>query len=661
MPYQTNEDRYEEYVSKTVARINAKYHCNVVHVHDIQEMEQYIAEHQTEQKIGFLLKAPDYMNQPYHYSPIYFERRGATETFAQFDSMQGIPYLVPQSGNPLIERAQYYSPFQRQVSGEGCLEDAVKILTKSFKDEELIDFCVSNSVVNTKITESMTDTEAAQYASARDVKYMSAQQKETMLSLGPQISYQCGKESLLKHGQQPIENLRKLTSLPARFLVNIEHYGTMRHFMETEPEKFKVLYKENETVLQHIQRKGRMRIEDIKTTIVDPKNANDFKGQDFLARQKRYHEKATNPAATKASVTVAILAKERFKTTYTHTISELRALISSGANLADLNDRSGYTPLHALSLCSEVTPEDLEDILGRSNGLNIDEQGSYGYTALQLAVENREIPYVQVLLNKSPEIGVRNNFKTVLMSAMLNIQPIEMMKLLLVHYPDHPLIEIRNSEHGWTPLMLAIADIHNPKHVEIVKFLLNAGADPTAKASSAFPVTYNGIQHESNASVLDIAESIDQAAKPGDTLFAPIIKRAMGLEVAVNTPQIDVLPPYPEPLMNNQPKKEGLGSRLYKSLVSIFGSNIAKFGNAGSIAGAGDASTALILKQLDRLPSDPNNLSTGVPNKEAKSKKANSNNPPTVVVSSAAIIDLPIQNSGNSLNKPQPQGSNRGP
>ncbi|MCX7121651.1 MAG: hypothetical protein NTZ67_07785 [Gammaproteobacteria bacterium] len=255
----------EKYVDDTLRRVNEKYKTDIVFVSNISEMEQYIKNNPSKNKIGFLIKPPWYMQDRGHFSPIYFERVGKTENFMQCDTV-GSVYLLPESEDPTITRKQYYSPFQRQVNDVGCFEDSVTILRKCFQEKDMISFCYENSVKDEEIKIPSEDKKSKHWM------------------------YKSGNADLKSSSREPVAQFHKLTTLPARFLTNIEHYATMRHFREKEPEKFNMPYNDHETVLQHIQRKGILRSQD-KHAPQDESKKDDVKGQDFTSRKRRYHKK----------------------------------------------------------------------------------------------------------------------------------------------------------------------------------------------------------------------------------------------------------------------------------------------------------------------------------------------------------------------------------
>jgi len=280
-----------EYMRDTLQRINSKYSHEIVYVQYPFQIVEYIAAHPEKEKIGFLVDEPIYVHYlprgSGHISPFYFERRGGTEYLMQFDSI-ALPYPLSESSDPKITRKQYYSPFLRQTNKQGCFEDAVKILIKCFQEKDLVAFCESNSEKYNVIKNKPDEADFLQ----------NRQRKVYELAV-----------AIL--GSPCVSEFYKLTSLPARFLVNIEHYETMRHFQTTEPEKFNVMYNDRETVREHIRRKGSIRSITEPDIATNSLKKDDIKGQNFYHRRLRYKKKESSSKRSRKEIT-AILAANLF-------------------------------------------------------------------------------------------------------------------------------------------------------------------------------------------------------------------------------------------------------------------------------------------------------------------------------------------------------------
>ncbi|HSW93203.1 MAG TPA: hypothetical protein VLJ15_02480 [Gammaproteobacteria bacterium] len=260
----------EEYIIRTIGRINAKYKevkCHIVYLDSPQKIDEYIKTHPKKSKIGFLVKGffpefPRYSNpdRP-HYSPVYFERgKNQEKYFVQLDSAVPVPSRFILSSRSETPEKLYYSPFFRQVEMDGCMEDGVKMLSHCFKEKNLIEFCKNNSEGH----------------------------KE-------------------EKSETPVENIFKLKSLPAAFLCQIENYETLRHFRLNEPGKFDKIYKGKETVGQRILRQGEKRVSD------NPKHEGDIKGKNFRRLKAEYQIKARHPEWKKIEVVKKLDDEEKLE------------------------------------------------------------------------------------------------------------------------------------------------------------------------------------------------------------------------------------------------------------------------------------------------------------------------------------------------------------
>lgn len=173
------------------------------------------------------------------------------------------------------------------------MEDGVKVLSQCFKEKSLTEFCKKNAVLAKEITQRPTEYDREYYeflykkydlGNFKSDAKIKPQHKEFLTSYQARRYYARG---VKEFGQSThvVNKVYKLTSLPARFLVNIERYDTMRHFLQNEKNKFQKRYKPNETVLQHLIRKGTIRTS-------NEQKIQDLKGQDFLSRRARYQDKS---------------------------------------------------------------------------------------------------------------------------------------------------------------------------------------------------------------------------------------------------------------------------------------------------------------------------------------------------------------------------------
>lgn len=396
MPLFSDLEDERKYIASTLQRVNDKYHIDVVFVHNTNEMEQHIKENPSKNKIGFVIKPPFYMHDPGHFSPLYFERVGSTENFMQFDSM-GSVYLLPDSDNPAIVRRQYYSPFQRQTDSTGCFEDGVTILRKCFQEKSLVSFCEAGAVKDEEIKVPSEDKKTKHWM------------------------YRAGCSNIEYKSRKPVKEFYKLTTLPARFLTNIEHYGTLRHFRETEPEKFNVMYNDHETVLQHIQRKGTLRADD-KNLPQDESKKEDIKGQDFRKRKRRYQEKTKTPGIQKEEITLKLNAIDEFEKSDVPTRDTIRTLLRFSVPLDYFHNKTYKTLAQIILSHPETTPEDINFIL--SQNIKID---TYEF---RIAASNLDIICFSKLLDYAAE-RLDLNWLFILEDSMRNSNALNIMRAIL--------------------------------------------------------------------------------------------------------------------------------------------------------------------------------------------------------------------------------------
>lgn len=84
----------QEYRDLTINRINSKYSCEIVYIQNINDINSYLEKHPNKTKIGFLVKAPAYLNSPNDYSPIYFEYDQKNKNNISFNLIPPGQYLM---------------------------------------------------------------------------------------------------------------------------------------------------------------------------------------------------------------------------------------------------------------------------------------------------------------------------------------------------------------------------------------------------------------------------------------------------------------------------------------------------------------------------------------------------------------------------------------
>lgn len=172
------------------------------------------------------------------------------------------------------------------------------------------------------------------------------------------------------------------------------------------------------------------------------------------------------------------------------TVAELSDKIATGANV-NAKDDTDRMPLHHLA--GYNTNTEVVKILLNA-GTDVDAEDSNGHRPLDYAVENANIEAVKVLLNAGADVNAKNKIwgRTPLYGAAQNqktfraaIKPLselmqhnsdslEVIKILINSGAD---VQVKDSRDD-TPLHLAAFNIRNP---EIFKALVEIGADIRAE------------------------------------------------------------------------------------------------------------------------------------------------------------------------------------
>ena len=111
-----------------------------------------------------------------------------------------------------------------------------------------------------------------------------------------------------------------------------------------------------------------------------------------------------------------------------------------------------------------------------ANGVDINTKGEYGYTALMGAVNKHHVEMVKYLVEQGADINVKNDY--------------DMTALNSPYLSDI-------SYHGDQDMWDAMAEfdaINKPKNREILKYLIDKGADTSVKNNSGYPILIWAIQ-----------------------------------------------------------------------------------------------------------------------------------------------------------------------
>ena len=110
------------------------------------------------------------------------------------------------------------------------------------------------------------------------------------------------------------------------------------------------------------------------------------------------------------------------------------------------------------------------------NGVNINTKGEYGYTALMGAVDRHHVEMVKFLVENGADINIKNDY--------------DMTALNSSYLSD---INYDGDQEMWDA-MAEFDAINKPKNREILKYLIENGADTSVKNSSGYPILIWAIQ-----------------------------------------------------------------------------------------------------------------------------------------------------------------------
>jgi hypothetical protein len=291
--------RYFEFI---ISEANLKLQVSqakLVFIKSISEIDEYLRDHPNQHRIGFVVEKPDCIkstNMEFpdtHVSPIYFERQHDLETFVQFDSALGQVFLLPEKIN--TKRLIYYSPDLRQVTRQGCFEDAVIILMKLIQSSGILTYCEKNSRNNSKtLIAPLTASELAEQNKLEILSstvgiLFSTMPKFTTLSR--RLEYQKQLAVLQEQHLKPVENIYVLTAIPKILIQHIERFDTMRNIRVRHPEQFHKLMVSGQTLLSILLKNGVIRTKDVSNDEIyknlnDSNSRYDFAGSSFLSRRE---------------------------------------------------------------------------------------------------------------------------------------------------------------------------------------------------------------------------------------------------------------------------------------------------------------------------------------------------------------------------------------
>ena len=188
-----------------------------------------------------------------------------------------------------------------------------------------------------------------------------------------------------------------------------------------------------------------------------------------------------------------------------------RRLIGSGADV-NTAQADGAT---ALAWAAHWNERDVAGLL-LAAGANVNAANDLGVTPLALACVNASVPMVETLLENggNPNLA-RTTGETPLMTAA-RTGSARVVQLLLARGAN-PNANDTRTKH--TALMLAIAE----GHIDIVRTLVDAGADVHAKSAGGFTPLLFAARHGSRASseiLLAAGAKVDDAAPDGSTPLA---------------------------------------------------------------------------------------------------------------------------------------------
>ncbi len=120
--------------------------------------------------------------------------------------------------------------------------------------------------------------------------------------------------------------------------------------------------------------------------------------------------------------------------------------------------------------------EEIYNLIGRKELINVNEKSTDGYTPLVVAIESKNNEMVKIFLENGADLSVKHPIldKTVLGVAAY-FENLEAAELLLKKSPK--LINMRSEYDGWN----ALQDATLRSNIEIIKLFLKYGANPMQK------------------------------------------------------------------------------------------------------------------------------------------------------------------------------------
>jgi ankyrin repeat protein len=150
-------------------------------------------------------------------------------------------------------------------------------------------------------------------------------------------------------------------------------------------------------------------------------------------------------------------------------LSRVRRLLAAGAD-ADERDESGRTPVTAAAMAERV--EVVRALVDA--GVDIDLQDQAGNNALLLCGENGNVRLLREVLRSNPDLRATNRFGGTALIPASDRGHVDMVRALLE--TDMPIDHVNRL--GWTALLEAVVlGDGGPAHQQIVRFLVDAGAD----------------------------------------------------------------------------------------------------------------------------------------------------------------------------------------
>ncbi|XP_046655006.1 ankyrin-2-like, partial [Daphnia pulicaria] len=159
-------------------------------------------------------------------------------------------------------------------------------------------------------------------------------------------------------------------------------------------------------------------------------------------------------------------------------VESVRRLLKNGADTKIWGEQGGNA-LHLASLNAETT--DVIDVVLETEKFDIDGVDNKGRTPLYWAIATNNLETVRHLIQKGADPTVANkDGHTPLHAAVHHIKSIETVSLIL----ENKQVDInRRDKNGTTALHCAIKamEIEQSNNVEMVRYLLEKGADPTIR------------------------------------------------------------------------------------------------------------------------------------------------------------------------------------